>query len=156
MTKRKMMIFVGADHRGFELKGKVLEFLKQQGYQPEDLGNVKYEEEDDYPDFALAVAKKVQASAAAGEARGILVCGSGTGMDIVANKISGVRSVLGFSTNQVFDTRQADDVNVLSLPADFIDESTALEMVKVFLKTPFSNELKYKRRVEKISQIEME
>jgi len=151
-----MLICIGADHRGFKLKNSIIEFLKQEGYETEDLGNSQYDESDDFPDFAILVARRVKEFSASGGSKGILICGTGAGMDMVANKVEGIRSVLGFSTNQVFDSRQGDDVNILSLPADFVDQETAFEIVKVFLRTPFSGELKHKRRIEKISKIELE
>ncbi|MFA5173435.1 MAG: RpiB/LacA/LacB family sugar-phosphate isomerase [Candidatus Paceibacterota bacterium] len=151
-----MLIYIAADHKGFRLKNELIGFLKQQGYDPKDFGNKNYEEGDDYPDFAEELAKEIKLASAAGEARGILICGSGAGMNIAANKFEGVRATIGFSTDQIFDARQEDDVNVLVLAASFLDENAAMEILKVFLKTPFSGEERHKRRIEKIKRIELQ
>lgn len=150
-----MLLYIGADHKGFVLKEQVKKYLARLGYQPQDMGNSQNDPDDDYVDFAAAVAKNVSA-ATGGEGRGIVICGSGAGVDIVANKHERVRSVLGFSTNQVFDARRDDDVNVLALPADWLKPEAAEEIVKVFLTTPFSGGERYLRRLEKISQLELE
>lgn len=147
-----MIIYLGADHRGFELKEFIKDFLKEQGYEVADVGAKEYSEGDDYPDFASAAAKNVSLDPE--NSRAILICGSGTGMDITANKFRGVRSTVGFLTDQVYDARREDNINVLCLPADFITFSDAEKFVQVFLATPFSNEEKYQRRIKKIGQIE--
>ncbi|MDD4761939.1 MAG: RpiB/LacA/LacB family sugar-phosphate isomerase [Candidatus Pacebacteria bacterium] len=150
-----MLIYIAADHKGFRLKNEIIGFLKQQGYDPKDFGNENYEEGDDYPDFAEKLSREIKLAAVTGEARGILICGSGAGMNIVANKFEGVRATIGFSTDQVFDARQEDDINVLVLASSFLDENKAMEILKVFLKTPFSGEERHKRRIEKIKRIEL-
>lgn len=147
-----MLIYIGADHRGFNLKERLKVFLHDLGYECFDVGNAKYDEKDDYPDFAAAVAKKV--SLEFDRARGILICASGVGMDIVANKYANVRSALAINADQVFDARHDDNANVLSLAADFITEEDALKIVKIFLETPFAGEERFKRRIGKISSIE--
>lgn len=147
-----MLIYIGSDHRGFRLKGILSTFLRGEGYEVMDVGNKVYDEEDDYPDFAAMVGSGVAEDP--GQRRGILACGSGVGVDVVANKFSGVRSVLGLSPDQVYAARHDDDVNVLSLSADFILEEDAQKMVKVFLATPFGREEKYRRRLNKIAELE--
>ncbi len=147
-----MVIYLGADHRGFELKEAIKQFLKDDGYEVADMGNSVRDETDDYADFARAVAEHVSSDPA--QSQGILLCGSGAGVDITANKSRHVRSVLGFSADQVFDARHDDDVNVLSLAADFLTENDAKNIVRMFLKTPFSGEERHRRRLEKISDIE--
>ena len=146
-----MTIYFGADHRGYELKEKLLRYVKGSGYEVMDLGNGHIDAEDDYPDFAAAVAKRV-----AGEekARGILICGSGAGMDIAANKVQGARASIGFQANQVFDARSHDDLNILVLSSDFISEDDAKSMVKVFIETPLSPEPRHTRRIQKIIALE--
>lgn len=146
-----MKIFIGADHRGFYLKEILKNYLEEQGHNIFDLGNNIYDENDDYPDFASAVAKKVSENL---EDRGIVICRSGVGVDIVANKFKGVRSILAFDAKQTILSRQDDDTNVLSLAADFISEEKAKEILDVWLKTDFSGEEKNKRRLEKIEKIE--
>ncbi len=146
-----MTIYFGSDHRGYDLKGSLLAYLREAGYQTADLGNSDKDPEDDYPDFAYAVARKV---ASEEKARGILVCGSGAGMDIAANKVRGVRATIGFRPDQVFDARNHDDLNVLVLTADFISGDEAQNLVKIFLETPMSPEPRHLRRVQKITAIE--
>lgn len=147
-----MIIYIAADHRGFYLKETLKGALKKDGYEVEDLGNPESAVDDDYPDFASAVAEKVAGTGS--EVRGILICGSGFGVDIVANKFAGVRSALAMSVEQIRAGRHDDDVNVLSLGADFIQPDKALEIVRVFLSTGFGEEEKYSRRLGKIEQIE--
>ena len=147
-----MIIYIGADHRGFYLKETLKQALKGDSYEVIDLGNDESDGEDDYPDFAGAVAEKVAGTG--GEVRGIVICGSGIGVDVVANKFSGVRSALAISPDQIRAGRQDDDVNVLSLAADFIKPEDAVAIVNIFLSTPFKKEERYSRRLGKISELE--
>ena len=153
-----MIIYIGADHRGFSLKASIAEALKQDGHQVEDVGAFAYDPADDYPDFAVTVAGKVAAaSAAITPARGIVICGSGFGVDVVANKFDGVRSGLAMSPEHIRVGRHDDNLNVLSLAADFTSPEKALEMVRAFLATAFNtSEARYVRRLEKIKKIENE
>lgn len=148
-----MIIYLGADHRGFNLKERLKDFLKNQGYEIFDAGNVRYDEADDYPDFAAALAQKI--SKDPDGSRGILICGSGVGVDVAANKFRGVRSALAISADQVYDARHDDNVNVLSLAADFTSEGDAEKLVQTFIETPFAEkEERFARRIEKIAQME--
>jgi ribose 5-phosphate isomerase B len=147
-----MLIYLGADHRGFKLKEALKYYLKEQGYEVADLGNIVYDKGDDFPDFAAKVAKEV--GLAPEQTKGILICGSGTGMAIVANKFKNVRAGLAMSPDQAHTCRHDDNINVLSLAADFTSEDDAKNIVRVFLATPFGDEERYRRRIEKISQIE--
>lgn len=147
-----MIIYLGADHRGFNLKEKLKDFLHNQGYEIDDLGAKSYDKSDDYPDFATPASEKI--SSEPDRDRAILICGSGVGMDVVANKFEGVRSVLAISPDQVYGARHDDNANVLSLAADFITEEDALKIVGIFLATPFSGEERYKKRLDKISKLE--
>jgi ribose 5-phosphate isomerase B len=147
-----MTIYTGADHGGFALKEKIKAALRGEGYEVIDMGAEKPIEDDDYPDYASAVARKVQSDPL--NARGIVICRSGFGVDIVANKYDGVRAALATSPEHAYQGRHDDDVNVLALAADFIDEAVALKAAKVFLITPFAKEDKYSRRLEKIGKIE--
>ena len=146
-----MKVYLGADHRGFKLKEELKKFLVEKGYEVEDLGAFKYEETDDYPDFASAVAEKVAGNASA---RGILLCGSGTGMDAVANKLKGIRATLASSAEIARAARNDDDINVISLPADFLKLQEAEAIVEVFPKTLFEAVERRERRLRKISEIE--
>lgn len=147
-----MYIYIGADHRGFELKEFLKIFLKNQGYEVADMGNLQYDQKDDYSEFAKNVAQKVSRDYE--NSRGIIICGSGAGVDITANKFRNVRSVIGFSPDQIYAARHDDDVNVLSLASNFTSQTDAQKIVIVFLETPFSGEERHKRRLELISQIE--
>jgi ribose 5-phosphate isomerase B len=146
------MIYIGADHRGYKLKEILRVYLQELGYGFEDLGNKELDSDDDYPDFALAVAKKVAENPE--ENRGILLCGSGVGVDVTANKIKGILSALCFDAKQAKASRNDDNTNVLSLPADYISEDLAKEIVKTWLETPFSDLERHARRIEKIKEIE--
>jgi len=152
------MIYLGADHRGYQLKEKIKRWLKEWGWDYQDLGNTKYEPEDDYPDFGKGVVAKLQSCKVAKKEKkdsatfGILICGSGIGMSIVANRFPGVRCGLGFSAEQVKRGREEDGINCLALPADFITEQKAKAIIKVFLETKFLGKEKYQRRIEKIEK----
>ena len=146
-----MTIYFGADHRGFELKEKLKEFVKGMGHEVVDMGNVVYDEDDDYPDFASKVAEKVSADPSS---RGIVLCGSGGGVNIVTNKFPRVRSNIGLSPLQVYAARRDDDSNILCLAASFMTEAEEKESVKTFLETEFSGEERHKRRIGKINDLE--
>lgn len=145
------MIYLGADHRGYELKTRLFKKLIDEGYEVTDLGNDHPDPNDDYVDFAQKVAEAV-----VNEPKnvGILFCGSGAGVDIVANKFDGIRSALVFDTQRAKQAREDDDANIISLPADILDEEKALEIIKIFLETKFSSEERHKRRLQKLQEIE--
>ncbi len=147
-----MVIYFGADHRGFKLKEYLEGFLKNRGYEIADLGNSVYDEADDYPDFAAAVAKKVSLDYE--QSRGVLICGSGVGMDLVANKFAKVRSALAMTPDQAYDSRNDDDANILILAADYLEPEAARKTLEVWLSTPFSREERFRRRLQKIHEIE--
>ncbi len=145
-----MRVYIGADHRGFNLKEKLKVWLKKKGYEVVDVGAYEFNEEDDYPDFGEKVAKEIAGNR---EERGILLCGSGHGMDITANRFKEVRSILGFNLEVVKQGRLHEDANVLSLPADWVDEELAKEMVRMFLETEFFGEARHRRRIEKLGMV---
>ena len=148
------MIFIGADHRGFDLKEKIKERLIDEGLEVEDLGDHQLEKDDDYVIFAHEVADAVSIDPE--ENRGILLCGSGAGVDMVANKVEGIRSALVFDVSRAVQARQHEDANVISLPADTLNEESAYEIVKAFLETEFSGEERHKRRLEEMKEVEEE
>ncbi len=147
------MIYLGADHRGFNLKEKIKKYLGSLNYGVVDLGNKKLDQNDDYSDFGKLVAKKVAENPS--KDKGILFCGSGNGMVIAANKIKGIRAVLGFNEKIARMSREHNDANVLCLPADFLKFETAKKIVKIWLKTKFSGENRHIRRLKKIEKIEI-
>lgn len=145
------MVFLGADHRGFKLKEKIKEYLKKKKIPFEDLGNFVFDKSDDYPDFAFKVAKKVAKNK---KSRGILICGSGEGMALVANKIKGIRAATAFSTQQAKTLKEKNDINILTLAADYLGEKETKKIINIFLKTKFSQLKRHKRRLTKIEKIE--
>ncbi len=147
-----MKVFIGADHRGFKLKDKLKDWLIQEGYQVTDCGNTVLDTEDDYPDFAFALADAVVNNSGS---RGVLLCGTGTGVAIAANKISGARCSLGLNPAHIKRSRQEDDINILALAADFVNEAQAKEMLDVFLTTDFFVKDRYARRIHKIASREL-
>jgi ribose 5-phosphate isomerase B len=147
-----MTVFLGADHGGFALKEALKALLKSQGYELIDQGNTVLDPADDFPIFAAKVGREV--SLHPDTSRGILICRSGAGVDIVANKFPGVRSVLSLTPDQVFQSRNDDDVNVIAIASDYIDEETAKKMVSVFLETPYDAAERRVRRLQQISDIE--
>ncbi len=148
-----MIIYIGADHRGFALKETLKGHLTDGGYEVVDMGNDILEEGDDYPDFAAAVADAVSNNPF--EDRGIVICGSGVGVDIVANKFFDIRSALAFNEDQVKAARTDDDVNVVALAADFIDEDTAKAIASAFLDTEYDGAEQHQRRIDKITELEL-
>jgi ribose 5-phosphate isomerase B len=146
-----MKIAIGADHAGFELKNQLGEVLRQTGHEVCDFGT-NSAESTDYPDYAERVAQAVASGAAE---RGVLVCGSGVGMSIAANKVRGIRAVLGVSPEEVRLTRAHNNANILTLGARFTNPAAARELLRVFLEVQFEGG-RHQRRVDKISQMENE
>jgi ribose 5-phosphate isomerase B len=148
MAKR---VVVAADHGGFVLKTNLISWLREQGIEVLDLGTTIFDIEDDYPDFALKLAEVV----ACGKIeRGILICGSGVGATIAANKIPGARACLCHDTYSAHQGVEHDNMNILCLGGRVIGIEMAKELILTFVKAKFNNEEKYKRRVEKIFEIE--
>lgn len=148
-----MTIFIAADHRGFELKNKIIEYLHEKNTRIEDLGNYQYDPQDDYPDFARKVAQAVLQNTK--EFFGIVICGSGVGVSIVANRFPGIRCAIGFKKEQVIHARENDSVNVLALPSDYIDFEMTKELIEVFLKTQPKQEEKYARRIKELDNVSL-
>lgn len=145
-----MKIALCCDHGGLALKNAILKYLLENGYEPKDFGTTT-ECSCDYPDFALLAAESV----AKGECeRGIFVCTTGIGISIAANKVPGIRCALCTEPLSAKMTRLHNDANVLALGGGFTGVNLAVEIVKTFLETPFSEEEKHKRRIDKISAIE--
>jgi len=146
-----MKIAIGCDHRGFKLKKKLMEYLTEMGHTYHDFGS--YDPSPvDYPD----IASKVAAAVSRGEFdRGILVCGTGIGMAIAANKFPGIRAALALDTFLARRAREHIDANVLSLSAEETPEEKAKEIVQAFLTTEFEGG-RHLRRIEKIGEIEKE
>jgi ribose 5-phosphate isomerase B len=144
-----MKIAVAADHAGFALKEQLRRRLAQEGHEVVDFGATSAES-CDYPDFAQPAARDV---AQGRSDRGILVCSTGIGMAMAANKIAGVRAAPAQSEDEVRMTREHNDANVLTLGAKYLDEERAIELIHVFLNTEFAGG-RHARRVAKIARLE--
>jgi ribose 5-phosphate isomerase B len=146
-----MKIYFASDHAGFEMKNDLIGFVKELGFQTEDCGAYKLDPDDDYPEFIKKAAQAV--SEAPESSRAIVLGGSGQGEDMVADKFPNVRSAEYYGGNLeiVKLSREHNNANVLSLGTRFISTQEAEEAVKLWLKTPFSNEDRHKRRVEEIN-----
>ncbi len=146
-----MRIAVAGDHAGFELKELLVPWLRSAGHQVEDLGAHSFDAEDDYPDFAFLVADSVRSGQAE---RGVVVCGSGVGASIAANKVPGIRACLCHDTYTGHQGVEHDDMNVLCLGGRVIGFELAKEIVTAFRAANFIPEVRYKRRLEKLLQVE--
>lgn len=146
-----MKIYLASDHAGFELKNKVKDFLNSLNYEIEDMGDFTPNPTDDFPDFIAKASEKVSNDPLS---RAIVFGKSGAGEEIVANKFKNVRAIIGFNKENVALARKHNDANVLSIGSEFVDSKLAIELVKLFLETPFSQEPRHKRRIEKIQEIE--
>jgi ribose 5-phosphate isomerase B len=144
------MIYIAADHKGFELKEKLKEFFDELSFEYEDLGAFNMDPGDDFTVYASKVAKSILDQ----EDRGIVICGSGVGVDVAANKFPGVRCGLAINKNQIQAARHDDDINVLALASDFTSEDDAKEIVKIFLDTEASGEERYKRRTHQLDELD--
>lgn len=147
-----MKLFIGADHNGFQLKKQLINYLVRNGYQVEDDGGDKLNPDDDFPQFASRVVLSMKASSDP-EPRGILICGSGQGMCMAANRFKGIRACLCDSEIEVRMSRNDDDANVLCLPARLIEVGTAEKLVQVFLETGFAGAARFKRRIAEMDEL---
>lgn len=141
-----MKIFISTDHRGYYLKGQIIEYLKKY-HEVIDLGNDHYDEADDYVDFAFKTSNEVLNNPGS---FGIVICGSGVGVCIAANRIKNIRCALGFDENQVKHARENDHINILALPSDFIDLEKAKTLINSFILTEKINEERFLRRINKL------
>jgi ribose 5-phosphate isomerase B len=146
-----MNIYIGADHRGFRLKEKMVPWLKSLGHTVTDCGNSKYDILDDFPDYSFAVAEQVAQDP---KSLGIVICGSGVGVNISANKIKGVRCSTAVSVAEVRKAREHDNLNVLAISADYTNEEEAKKMSETFINTHFLGEDRLLRRLQKVAQRE--
>jgi ribose 5-phosphate isomerase B len=140
-----MRVYIGSDHAGFELKGRLVAHLTQQGHAVTDCGPTAYDAEDDYPPYCLLTGTRVVADPGS---LGIVIGGSGNGEAIAANKVKGVRCALAFSDDTAKLGREHNNANVLSLGARMYDDATALRYADLFLATPFSAAERHERRIE--------
>jgi len=149
-----MKIYLGADHRGFYLKERIEKFLGELGHEVADEGDEKLDPKDDYTVFAARVVNAMKADDEA-EPRGILICGSGQGMVIAANRFKGIRAGFGWSVEAARSTRNDEDSNILALPSDLLedDDNKWQNIVKTWLDTSFSGAERHKRRVNQLDDM---
>ena len=150
-----MKIFIGSDHAGFGLKETLIPFLKSIGHEVEDKGAFEYNEKDDYPDFVRLVAEEISKDS---RVRGIVIGGSGQGEAMCANRFRNVRAFEYYAPsrgeiNIIKDSRDHNDSNIISLGARFLETEEAIEAVKLWLETPFSNDERHVRRLKKMDKI---
>ena len=146
-----MRVILASDHAGLRLKEKVKKYLARKKIEYEDLGTESFKSVD-YPDYALKVAEKVAKNK---NTKGILVCGTGTGMTIAANKVKGIRAVAAYDAYSAKMSRIDNDTNVLGLRGRFFPLEKMKKIITVWLDTPFSGEKRHKRRIKKIRDYEM-
>ena len=144
-----MKIAVGSDHGGFEYKEKILKFLKDKGYEVKDFGTYS-KDSCDYPDIAKKVALSIQNKEFD---RGILICGTGIGMSIAANKFKGIRAALCSDTFSAHATRKHNNSNILCLGERVIGDMLALDIVDIWLNTKFSGETRHQRRIDMLEDV---
>jgi len=147
-----MKIYIGADHNGFDMKANLAEALIKAGYTVIDEGDQKLQPDDDFPQFAERTIRAMQASSDH-DARGILICGSGQGMCMAANRFKGIRASLIWNTQEAHAARNDDDSNVLCLPARSISEAEAVKIAEAWLETPFAGAARFKRRIHQLDQL---
>ena len=146
-----MNISIGADHAGFEMKGQLIDFVKKLGHNVHDVGTFDPGKPDDYPDYATLVAEDIRSGAAE---RGILVCGSGVGVSVAANKYKGIRAGLCHDHYSAHQGVEHDDMNVLVLGARIVGQMLAQDAAEAFLSATFSGEERHVRRLNKVKGIE--
>ena len=148
-----MKLFIGCDHRGFKLKNALIEYLQEKDIRVEDLGNYEYDPLDDYPDFSKKVASAVLQDLE--NSLGIMVCGSGVGASIAANRFKKIRCGLGFEKDQVKHIKERDQINILALPSDYVDFEKAKILVDTFIETETLKDEKYLKRINKIEELDL-
>jgi ribose 5-phosphate isomerase B len=146
-----MKISIGADHAGYEMKRELIEFIENLGHSIHDVGTFEPDKPDDYPDYATLVAEDLRSGQAE---RGVLVCGSGVGVSIAANKFKGIRAAMCHDHYSAHQGVEHDDMNVLVLGARIIGPMLAQDATKAFLNAKFSGEERHVRRVNKVKGIE--
>ena len=145
-----MKVSIGSDHAGYKLKGFLAGWLRDAGYDVADVGAWS-EESSDYPDFAATVARAVASGVAD---RGVLVCGTGVGMSLAANRVSGVRAAAVSEPVTARLAREHNDANIVCLGARIVGPEVAIDVVRTFLGTAFSNGERHVRRIGKIAELE--
>jgi ribose 5-phosphate isomerase B len=151
--EQKPTIVIGSDHAGYSAKQAIIKDLAKQGYTLVDVGGFDPDASDDYPDYAREVAKAV-ATDKQKKTTGVLICGSGTGMAIAANKVNGVRAAVVYDKYSAQMARNDNDANVIALRGRGVQPSKNVQLVNDFLQTPFSGLARHKRRIKKLQELE--
>lgn len=144
------MLYIAADHRGFVHKNQIKDYLIKKSIEFEDLGALELDQDDDYPDFAFKLGEKVVST----NSKGILICGSGIGVTVAANKVKGARAGYVESLEHARKAREDDDTNILVLDSLTFDPKKDFEIIDTWLNTSFSGEERHKRRLSKIELYE--
>jgi ribose 5-phosphate isomerase B len=144
-----MKIYIGADHNGFAMKAELIDYLRRIGYDVVDEGAAALQPYDDFPQFAGHVVKALLTSSDK-DARGILICGSGQGMCMAANRFKGIRASLVWDIQEARAVRNDDDSNILCLPARILKTERANMIVNTWLTTPFADATRFKRRIKEM------
>lgn len=147
-----MTIYIGADHNGFAMKQAIAEALRHAGYSVHDEGDVKQDPADDFPQFAERVVRAMHASKES-DSMGILICGSGQGMCMAANRFKGIRASLGWDVHEARAARNDDDSNILCLPARALTIEAAIRIAETWLATPFAGAARFKRRIRELDEL---
>ena len=143
------MIFIASDHRGYNLKGNLTEHLKSNGYVVKDLGAHRADPDDDYTDYTVKLVNELRDDP---QALGILICKNGVGVSMMANKFKHIRCALSWNPAHAASSKVDDNSNVLALPADYVDEQTAINTLDTWLNTPFSKAERHIRRLKKAQE----
>ena len=146
-----MRIGIGADHGGFQMKEQLVKRLAEQGHEVIDFGNMAFDPDDDYPDFAIPLARAV---ANGFVERGVLLCGSGVGASVAANKVNGARAALCHDDYSARQGVEDDDLNILCLGGQTTGIAVAWECTRNFLSARFSEAARHRRRLEKVKRVE--
>lgn len=145
-----MKIFIGADHNGFEIKEKLEGYLTLEGHEVVDQGDIDLKPDDDFPMYAANVATAVLAEAGS---KGILLCGSGQGVCMAANRYKGIRASLVWDQDEAKSSRNDDDANIICLPASKLTYEQAEKLVDIWLATPFAGAARYQRRIKQLDEL---
>ncbi len=146
-----MKIYLGADHGGYELKNAVSEHLVHSGHEVEDLGARTLSPDDDFPQYAYAVATKILGDEA--DARGLLFCKRANGMAMASNRVDGIRAAIGWDMESALESRQDNDANILCIPSAMLDTVSVFDIVDKWLATEFAGEERYARRNKQIDEL---
>lgn len=147
-----MTIYIGADHNGFDFKRQLTQFLRDGGYEVIDVGDIAHNPEDDFPEFASRLVVRLKADRDP-QSKGILICGSGQGMCIAANRFKGIRASLCWNVEEARAARNDDDSNVLCLPSRYLTLPRIEPIVTTWLNTAFAGALRFKRRIKALDEL---